>query len=129
MQCKNAHDRTVNFPSILVLPCIAGHLNLEDKTGGNSSAINYKIKLPPQLSRNAVYTNSELRLSDVDVVGFDYDYTLAPYTQKLDHTIFKMILQRLVDTRHYPSVSTERFKVLCALQPTLIWAGNTTSAI
>eukprot|EP00116_Pleurobrachia_bachei_P016150 sb/3476412/ len=56
-----------------------------------------------KLNPNGVFTNSELRLADIDVMGFDYDYTLAPYTRRLEHTIFDMIIDRLVALRHYPS--------------------------
>ena len=58
-----------------------------------------------QLDPGGVFTNSELRLSDIEVIGFDYDYTLAPYTRALEDTIFNMIIEGLVSKRHYPSVN------------------------
>ena len=57
-----------------------------------------------QLDPSRVFTNSELRLTDIEIIGFDYDYTLAPYTQALEDTIFNMIIEGLVSSRHYPSV-------------------------
>ena len=58
-----------------------------------------------QQNPEGVFTNSELRLSDIDIIGFDYDYTLAPYSKALEKTIFDMIIERLITTRHYPTVS------------------------
>ena len=60
---------------------------------------------PIQLDPSQVFTNSELRLTDIEVIGFDYDYTLAPYTGALESTIFNMIIEGLVSSRHYPPVS------------------------
>ncbi|XP_063679922.1 5'-nucleotidase domain-containing protein 3-like [Bolinopsis microptera] len=55
-----------------------------------------------QLDPSQVFTNSELRLTDIEVIGFDYDYTLAPYNGALEGTIFNMIIEGLVSSRHYP---------------------------
>ena len=43
-----------------------------------------------------VYSNVDLRLDKVDVVGFDYDYTLADYTTELQHLIYDMAKELLV---------------------------------
>ena len=35
-----------------------------------------------------MFANNELDLNNIDVYGFDYDYTLASYTKALHHLIF-----------------------------------------
>jgi hypothetical protein len=34
-------------------------------------------KLPPNIDANAVFCNDQISLAEVDVYGFDYDYTLG----------------------------------------------------
>lgn len=52
--------------------------------------------LPKNRDPFLVYANNELDLSDIDVYGFDYDYTLACYKEPLHHLIYKMGQQILV---------------------------------
>ncbi|KAJ1742334.1 hypothetical protein LPJ55_002684 [Coemansia sp. RSA 990] len=49
-----------------------------------------------------IFPNTELRLSKVRTFGFDYDYTLARYTDKLPETIYTMIRDVLVKRMLYP---------------------------
>jgi len=49
-----------------------------------------------------IYANCYVDLSKVDVVGFDYDYTLVTYTEELLELIYEMALSRLVSTFQYP---------------------------
>ncbi|KAJ2858602.1 hypothetical protein GGI22_003293, partial [Coemansia erecta] len=49
-----------------------------------------------------IFPNTELRLSRVRTYGFDYDYTLARYTDKLPETIYTMIRDVLVQKLLYP---------------------------
>ncbi|KAJ1865416.1 hypothetical protein LPJ73_000002 [Coemansia sp. RSA 2703] len=51
-----------------------------------------------------IFPNTELRLSKVRTYGFDYDYTLARYTDKLPETIYTMIRDVLVNKMLYPPV-------------------------
>ena len=51
----------------------------------------------------AIYANAYVDLSQVDVVGFDYDYTLVTYTDELLELIYEMALNRLVNHFQYPS--------------------------
>ena len=51
---------------------------------------------PPDRDPQAVYANNELCLDDIDVYGFDYDYTLAFYGDALDDLIYKMGREKLV---------------------------------
>ncbi|KAJ2225048.1 hypothetical protein IW143_000249 [Coemansia sp. RSA 520] len=49
-----------------------------------------------------IFPNTELRLSKVRTYGFDYDYTLARYTDKLPSTIYTMLRDVLVTHMQYP---------------------------
>jgi len=46
-----------------------------------------------------VFSNNELSLADVEVYGFDYDYTLAGYSDSLQDTIFEMGKRALLKTK------------------------------
>lgn len=59
--------------------------------------------LPPEvcslLNPAAIYANNEISLSDVEVYGFDYDYTLAQYADALHPEIFNAARDILIE--HY----------------------------
>ena len=60
--------------------------------------------LPKDRDPQAVYANNELELSDIDVYGFDYDYTVACYSDTLDRVIYDMGRENLMK---YNKVSLE----------------------
>ena len=47
-------------------------------------------KPPPDVDANGVFATTELDLKEVDVYGFDYDYTLAHYKESVDHLIYNL---------------------------------------
>ncbi|MCA9540966.1 MAG: HAD-IG family 5'-nucleotidase [Myxococcales bacterium] len=50
-----------------------------------------------------IYANRNLDLSRVDVIGFDMDYTLAPYHQHaMDELSIRMTVDKLIKNRGYP---------------------------
>jgi len=52
---------------------------------------------------NKVYCNRNLALRDIDVIGFDMDYTLALYHQDaLERLTHEKVVERLVTERGYP---------------------------
>lgn len=59
--------------------------------------------LPPEvcslLNPAAIYANNEISLHDVEVYGFDYDYTLAQYADALHPEIFSAARDILIE--HY----------------------------
>lgn len=57
------------------------------------------VPKPHKIDPDGVFTNNELNLKEVEVYGFDYDYTLAIYKKDLNELIYELALQRLVD--HY----------------------------
>lgn len=49
-----------------------------------------------------VFVNRNLRMSKIQAVGFDMDYTLAVYGVELDYLVWEMALARLVDKHDFP---------------------------
>ena len=52
--------------------------------------------LPKDRDPLAVYANNELKLNDIDVYGFDYDYTVACYNDSLNQVIYDMGRENLM---------------------------------
>eukprot|EP01133_Synstelium_polycarpum_P005918 gene5918-6850_t len=57
----------------------------------------------PTLDPQDVFINSEVKLSEIKVFGFDYDYTLANYSDQVQHLIYELAMQYLVDELKYPA--------------------------
>ena len=55
-----------------------------------------------------VFCNRELRFDRVNVLGFDYDYTLASYRLELQDFIYAKARDHLVERLHYPPALAER---------------------
>ena len=49
-----------------------------------------------------IFANSYTDLGKIDIVGFDYDYTLVTYKEEMLGLIYDMSLKRLVMERQYP---------------------------
>ncbi|CDW54798.1 5 nucleotid domain containing protein [Trichuris trichiura] len=58
--------------------------------------------LQSPVNPTSVFANNELDLSEIDVYGFDYDYTLAIYRKSLNRLIYLLALNRLVSNYKYP---------------------------
>lgn len=75
-----------------------------------------------------IYCNRDLNLEKIDCVGFDMDYTLAPYHQEaLDALSVKLTLERLVKERGYsPDILTIQPDPAFAIRGLVIdtWRGN-----
>lgn len=50
-----------------------------------------------------IYANNELSLANIEVYGFDYDYTLATYTTALHRLLFNLGKEALVNKLKYPA--------------------------
>ena len=59
-------------------------------------------KLPPDIECFGVFCNNETDLSNVDVYGFDYDYTLAAYKTGVEYLIHDIAKELLVKKFGYP---------------------------
>ncbi|KAJ0402996.1 hypothetical protein ATCC90586_000524 [Pythium insidiosum] len=62
-----------------------------------------KFRPSEQSNANEVFANNHLRLANIDVVGFDYDYTLCHYTEELQRLIYGMARDYLIKKYRYPS--------------------------
>ncbi|XP_066255443.1 5'-nucleotidase domain-containing protein 3 [Euwallacea similis] len=60
-------------------------------------------KLPQDVNPRAVFACNELDLKEVKVYGFDYDYTLACYKPSLEHLLYNLGRQTLIEQYKYPS--------------------------
>eukprot|EP01137_Pigoraptor_chileana_P011121 Opistho-2@61509 len=53
----------------------------------------------PQVNSRDIFITNELSLTDVNVYGFDYDYTLANYTHELQYLIYDIAIRSLVEAK------------------------------
>uniref|UniRef100_A0A8C4SHB9 5'-nucleotidase domain containing 3 n=1 Tax=Erpetoichthys calabaricus TaxID=27687 RepID=A0A8C4SHB9_ERPCA len=54
------------------------------------------------LDPDAIFANNEMSLEDIEIYGFDYDYTLAFYSKDLHTLIFNIARDILVGEHRYP---------------------------
>ena len=59
-------------------------------------------KLPPNIETFGVFCNDQTDLDEVDVYGFDYDYTLAAYKKGVEYLIHDIAREHLVKKYGYP---------------------------
>lgn len=63
-------------------------------------------KLP---RKDRIFVNNAINLGKVDVLGWDYDYTLVSYTDKMEGLIYSMAKDYLVENSGYPAeIKTRR---------------------
>jgi HAD superfamily 5'-nucleotidase-like hydrolase len=67
---------------------------------------------------NRIYVNRNLRLDQIEMVGFDMDYTLALYNQaQIEELSMRATLQKLVATKGYPEeIRTLAYDPMLALR-------------
>ncbi|KAE8056102.1 hypothetical protein FH972_012898 [Carpinus fangiana] len=65
------------------------------------------LKAMPKMNPEGIYVNKNLRLDDIQVYGFDYDYTLAHYSANLQSLIYDLAKEHLVNELRYPEVCME----------------------
>ncbi|XP_078273340.1 5'-nucleotidase domain-containing protein 3 [Rhinoraja longicauda] len=54
------------------------------------------------LNPDGIFANNEVCLSDIEIYGFDYDYTLAFYSNNLHTLIFNTAREILIEQHNYP---------------------------
>lgn len=54
-------------------------------------------KLPQDVNPRGVFACNELDLSEVKVYGFDYDYTLAHYKPSMEHLLYNLGREYLLE--------------------------------
>jgi len=60
------------------------------------------LRSPYNPNKSRVFVNNYLNLADVNIIGFDLDYTLVPYNVELQNLIFTMARDILVSAFGYP---------------------------
>uniref|UniRef100_M4ETK6 Pectate lyase superfamily protein domain-containing protein n=1 Tax=Brassica campestris TaxID=3711 RepID=M4ETK6_BRACM len=63
----------------------------------------------PKMNPQGIYVDKNLRLDNIQVYGFDYDYTLAHYSSDLQSLIYDLAKQHMVNDFRYPE-SCMKFK-------------------
>jgi len=54
-------------------------------------------KLPNDVNPEAVFACNELDLKEVNIYGFDYDYTLAIYKPSMEYLLYNLGRQVLIE--------------------------------
>ncbi|KAI4381081.1 hypothetical protein MLD38_007192 [Melastoma candidum] len=62
------------------------------------------LKDMPKMNPKGIYVNKNLRLDNLQVYGFDYDYTLAHYSSHLQTLIYDRAKQHMVNEFKYPEI-------------------------
>ncbi|KAF4370372.1 hypothetical protein F8388_016109 [Cannabis sativa] len=65
------------------------------------------FKSLPQMNPEGIYVNKNLRLDNIQVYGFDYDYTLAHYSKNLQSLIYDLAKEHMVNELRYPDICME----------------------
>ncbi|PIA37021.1 hypothetical protein AQUCO_03100046v1 [Aquilegia coerulea] len=60
------------------------------------------LKQMPKINPEGIYVNKNLRLDNIQVYGFDYDYTLAHYSANLQSLIYDLAKEHIVNELRYP---------------------------
>ena len=82
MSVTNAHPETLELGALL-------------------DTVERELDIPPT---RRVFTNRNLRMEEIQLVGLDMDYTLAIYHQaEMERLSIELTLQKLVDKRGYPA--------------------------
>src|SRR5688500_6690924 len=69
-----------------------------------SPGLSELLQRPSEIPRpTRVYVNRDLKLSQIELVGFDMDYTLALYNQpKIEELSIQATLDKLIKNKGYP---------------------------
>lgn len=70
------------------------------------------------LNSSTIFANNEVSLAEVDIYGFDYDYTLALYSNALDTMIYNTARDFLIE--HFKVCFTVAAFINCTLK-LLFW--------
>lgn len=69
-------------------------------------------KLPKDVNIKAVFACNELDLKEVNVYGFDYDYTLACYKPSMDYLLYNLARQTLIEQYRVSFISLSILKIV-----------------
>ncbi|TVU09583.1 hypothetical protein EJB05_43067, partial [Eragrostis curvula] len=68
----------------------------------NYLSIPSAIRGMPKMNPQGIYVNKNVKLDDLQVYGFDYDYTLSHYSEHLQCLIYDLAKKHLVNELKYP---------------------------
>lgn len=68
------------------------------------------------VDEQAIFANNELGMRHIEVYGFDYDYTLASYSNTLHYLIYDLAVKELISTYGVRTVYTTRQHKKCNYQ-------------
>lgn len=57
------------------------------------------------LNPDAIFSNNEMSLSDIEIYGFDYDYTLVFYSKHLHTLIFNAARDLLINEHRVSKIN------------------------
>ncbi|KAH9314644.1 hypothetical protein KI387_023271, partial [Taxus chinensis] len=60
------------------------------------------LRMMPKMDPCGIYANDNLRMDQIEVYGFDYDYTVAHYTGSLQTLIYDLAKEHIVKESRYP---------------------------
>ncbi|XP_051979309.1 5'-nucleotidase domain-containing protein 3 isoform X2 [Xyrauchen texanus] len=109
--CGLMSQRQVPTGQLKAANMCTGSCSDEDKTSWLWSVYNETKKqtedLIPIISNNfvnpdTIFANNEMSLQDIEIYGFDYDYTLAFYSSHLHTLIFSIARDILIQEHRYP---------------------------
>ncbi|PAA83146.1 hypothetical protein BOX15_Mlig031616g1 [Macrostomum lignano] len=78
---------------------------MQEKYSAAKQYAQFRSKRPRTDYRNwttLIFTNTEMSLQDIDVYGFDYDFTLANYNDNVAAFMFESAKRHLVQRYNYP---------------------------
>eukprot|EP00795_Rhopilema_esculentum_P006452 gene6452-11898_t len=67
-----------------------------------TKALSHTLNNQNDISVDAVFANNEISLKYIDVYGFDYDYTLASYSDQLHMKTYDIAVNNLIEMFGYP---------------------------
>jgi hypothetical protein len=97
--CQQVSDERRAFSISLTTEDTADELQLKtefDTIKKRFDSLPQVLQEIPHMNPCGVYANHNLRLARIHVYGFDYDYTLAHYTNHLQFLIYNLVKAQLV---------------------------------
>lgn len=87
---RNIYTSQSNFPFCSSSPIIKKEKLVEVYDKYKNICQTYEFKDEFLMNPKGVFCNNEINLKDIQVYGFDYDYTLAYYKNSLHRLIFNL---------------------------------------
>src|SRR5690242_20132268 len=80
------------------------HTKEDDKAGAHLELLGQAVPRSLDIQRaRRIYVNRNLKLEEIDLIGFDMDYTLALYNQRnLENLSIRCTLEKMIKQRGYP---------------------------